>query len=72
MSAVIIENTETGERRVLEPCAKHNNNYHMPKGWRAVTTVRNEQIAAARAAAWANYPFKKCSSCGELGVYEYG
>lgn len=48
--ALIIENETTGERRVIEQCRTHGV-YHLPRGWKAVTTVRNEMVKAARAAA---------------------
>ena len=61
---IVIENPETGETRQI----KSGESFTAP--WRVKDTVANMPRAAVRAVKWANYPFRKCSSCGQMGIFE--
>lgn len=80
---IVIENPETGAEMILEPLT--NGRYpSFLRPWRLKSDTpptpariagpteiqeRAERRAEIRS-YWANYPYRKCSSCGERGVYE--
>lgn len=67
--SVIIENPETGDLRTLEPDQSGRYPiFYLP--WRVKNTVRNITNQAAAVEYWANYKFKFCSACGQIGVFE--
>lgn len=65
MSTITFENAHTGKTREVE------SGRGLPYPWRVKTDAVQARQRAQVVKYWSAYKYRKCSNCGEMGVYEY-